>query len=79
MDDVIRKYNSTLSSFLQNACPKQNMNIAVNRAEVAFAPATQSQFYELSGPEQRVNGTVSVFPVPITSTHLRSHQVGRTR
>ena len=38
MDGVIRKYNSTLSSLLQYACPKQNMNIAVNRADVAFRP-----------------------------------------
>jgi len=38
MDGVIRKYNSTLSSLLQYVCPKQNINIAVNRADVAFRP-----------------------------------------
>jgi hypothetical protein len=36
MDGVIRKCNSTLSSLLQYACPKQNMDIAVNRADVPF-------------------------------------------
>jgi hypothetical protein len=40
MDGVIRKHNSTLSSLLQYACPKQNMNIAVNRADVAFRPTS---------------------------------------
>jgi hypothetical protein len=44
MDGVIRKCNSTLSSLLQYACPKQNMNIAVNRADVPF----RSTSYELS-------------------------------
>ena len=38
MDGVIRKYNSTLSSLLQYVCPKQNINIAVNRADVALRP-----------------------------------------
>ena len=38
MDGVIRKYNATLSSLLQYTCPNQNMNIAVNRADVAFHP-----------------------------------------
>ena len=36
MDGVIRKHNSTLNVLLQYACSKQNMNIAVNRADVAF-------------------------------------------
>ena len=40
MDGVIRKYNPTLSSLLQYACPKQNVNIAVNRADVAFRPTS---------------------------------------
>ena len=40
MDGVIRKDNATLSSLLQYACPKQNMNIAVNRADVAFRPTS---------------------------------------
>ncbi len=39
MDGVIRKYNATLGSFLQYACPKQHVNIAVNRADVASRPA----------------------------------------
>jgi hypothetical protein len=43
MDGVIRKYNSTLSSFLQYACPKQNMNIAVNRADAAVPPDALSR------------------------------------
>ena len=34
----IRKYNATLSSLFQHTCPEQNMNIAVNRADVAFPP-----------------------------------------
>ncbi len=38
MDGVIRKYNATISSLLQYTCPKQNMNIAVNRADIAFRP-----------------------------------------
>ncbi len=40
MDGVIRKYNATLRSLLQYACPKQNMNIAVDRADVAFRPTS---------------------------------------
>jgi len=40
MDGLIRKYNATLSSLLQYACPKQNMNIAVNRADVAVRPSS---------------------------------------
>jgi hypothetical protein len=38
VDGVIRKYNATLLSLLQYAYPKQNMNIAVNRADVASCP-----------------------------------------
>jgi hypothetical protein len=37
MDGVIRKHNATLS-LLQYANPEQNMNIAVNRADVALRP-----------------------------------------
>jgi hypothetical protein len=40
MDRVIRKHNATLRNPLQYACPKQNMNIAVDRADVAFRPAS---------------------------------------
>jgi|GEM_PF-5463228 len=38
MDGVIRKYNAAFSSLFQYTCPKQDMNIAVNRADVAFRP-----------------------------------------
>ena len=38
MDGVIRKYNTSLSNLLQYTCPKQNMNIAVDRANIAFTP-----------------------------------------
>jgi len=38
MDGIIREYNATLSSLLQYSCPKQNMNIAVTGADVAFRP-----------------------------------------
>jgi hypothetical protein len=38
MDDVMRKYNAPLSNLLQYTCPKQNMNIAVDRADIAFRP-----------------------------------------
>jgi len=38
MDGVIRKYNAALGSLLQYTCSKQNMNIAVNRPDVAFRP-----------------------------------------
>jgi len=38
MDGVIRKHNATLLSLLQYAYPEQNMNIAVDRADVALRP-----------------------------------------
>jgi hypothetical protein len=38
VDGVIRKYRATFISFLQYACPKQNMYVAEDRAEVAFHP-----------------------------------------
>ena len=40
MDGVIRKYNSTLRNLLQYTCPKQNMNIAVDRADITFGPTS---------------------------------------
>ena len=40
MDGVIRKHNATFLSFLQYAYPKQNMNIAVDRADVALRPTS---------------------------------------
>jgi hypothetical protein len=38
MDGVIRKHNATFLSLQQYACPKQNMNITVDRADVALRP-----------------------------------------
>ncbi len=38
MDGVIRKLNTAICGLLQNAHPKQQMNIAVHRADVAFRP-----------------------------------------
>ncbi len=38
VDGVIRKHNATCLSFLQYACPQQNMYVAVDRADVAFRP-----------------------------------------
>jgi hypothetical protein len=38
VDGVIRKYHATLGRLLQYACPKEHMNIAVNRADVALRP-----------------------------------------
>jgi hypothetical protein len=40
MDGVIRKHNAAFRNLLQYSCPKQNMNIAVDRADVAFRPTS---------------------------------------
>src|ERR1017187_2874441 len=39
MNGVIRKRNATFLGPFQNAHPKQNMNIAVDGADIAFRPA----------------------------------------
>ncbi len=39
MNGVIRKHNATFLGLFQNAHPKQNMNIAVDGANIAFRPA----------------------------------------
>ncbi len=39
MNGVIRKHNATFLGPFQNAHPKQNMNIAVDGADIAFRPA----------------------------------------
>ncbi len=38
MDGITRNYNATFRSFLQYACPQQNMFVAVDSADVAFSP-----------------------------------------
>lgn len=40
MNGVIRKRNATFLGPFQNAHPKQNMNIAVDRADVALRPTS---------------------------------------
>jgi hypothetical protein len=38
MDDVIGKHNATILSLFQNPCPKKDMYVAVDVADVAFRP-----------------------------------------
>lgn len=40
MDGVVGKCNATSRNLLQYACPNQNMNITVDRANVAFRPTS---------------------------------------
>jgi hypothetical protein len=50
MDGAIRKYNATLSILPQHTCPKQNMNIAVNRADVGASALGSISVVEVEWP-----------------------------